>query len=340
MSRIAQFGIRLPVAGPLADPAAIRQTARYAEDLAYDTVWVHDYVIWTRELNVTHVSCGAAEIVDTAQDPVFFESLTTLAFVAAHTSAIRLGTAVYCVPYREPVVAAKQIATIDALSGGRLTLGVGVGATRQTHNREFEVLGIPRTQKYALTEEYVAAMKALWDGASAFDGVHVRFTGAEMYPLPVQRPAPPLWVGGSGGRAMDMVARWGDGWLPGWLTPAGFSERIGQLHELVSAAGRNPDQITIGTEIVACIQDTDAKAASVSDRTMQTLSSGFTVRSAEDARGASLIGSVETVRQRVEEFADAGVQHFEVKFIYRDVTELWAQMEALASVPRAEVKQT
>lgn len=323
----ADFGVRLPVAGPLADPAAIGRIAREAEALGYDTLWVHDYLIWTRELNVTHVSCGAAEIIDEEQEPDFFESLTTLAYVAGQTSRIRLGTAVFCVPYREPIAAAKQIATLDVLSAGRLTLGVGVGATRQTHNREFEVLGIPRIEKYARTEDYLSAMRALWNGQSTYEGPHVKFEGAEMFPLPVQRPAPPIWVGGAGERAMDMAARWGDGWLPGWLTPSAFTTRVPALRQLAAQHERDAARLVIGTEIVACIAATDAQAQERSRQTIATLSAGFTVMSAGDALSASLIGSPDTIRQRVAEFIAAGVRHFELKFIYRSIDELSEQLD-------------
>src|ERR1700719_2561972 len=119
------FGVRLPVAGVLASPEAILRVDKEAEVLGYDSVWVHDYLIWNKTLDKVHLSCASREAVDAAGDdypPMFFESLTNLAFIAGATKRIRLGTAVLVLPYRNAVATAKQLACIDVLSGGRLEL--------------------------------------------------------------------------------------------------------------------------------------------------------------------------------------------------------------------------
>src|SRR5450759_49179 len=114
-----QFGIRLPVAGPLASPEAITRVAREAETLGYDVVWVNDFIAWTTYQNTTHVSSGSMEAVENAgpdAEPTYFESLTTLSYVAGVTDKVQLGIAVLCLPFRNPIIAAKQVATLDALS--------------------------------------------------------------------------------------------------------------------------------------------------------------------------------------------------------------------------------
>ena len=139
-----QFGIRLPVSGPLATPDAITRVAVEAERLGYDVVWVNDFIAWTTYQNSTHVSSGSLEAVENAgpdAEPTYFESLTTLSYVAGVTHAIKLGIAVLCLPFRNPIIAAKQVANVDVLSGGRMILGIGVGAAKSTHNVDFEVLG-------------------------------------------------------------------------------------------------------------------------------------------------------------------------------------------------------
>ena len=330
MARVG-FGVRLPVAGPLASPSAISETARRAEDLDYDALWVHDYIVWTKELDRTHVSCGAAELIREDQEPLFFESLTTLAFVAGVTRRIRLGTAILCVPYRNPIVTAKQLANLDVLSGGRLTLGVGVGARKSTHNQDFEVLGVPRADKYERTADYLRAMRTIWTEARpAYSGPFINFPETEIFPKPVQRPHPPIWFGGSGPSTIALLAEFGSGWLPTWLTPDAYRTRIAEVRQALTESGRGDTALEVGDEIVTCIASTDEEAEARSRRTVETLSSGFTVRSAADASASALIGSPHSVRDKAKALADAGVTHFELKFIYRSLDEFDEELELLA----------
>ncbi len=325
------FGVRLPVAGPLASPETIGQVARRVEELGYDAVWVHDYIVWTKELDRTHVSCGAIEIVRDDQDPVFFESLTTLCYVAGITQRVRLGTAVLCIPYRDPIVTAKQLADLDVLSGGRLTLGVGVGARRSTHNQDFEVLGLSRADKYERTADYLRAMRVIWtDDRPTYAGPFVRFPETEIFPKPVQRPHPPIWFGGSGPKTIALLAELGSGWLPTWLTPDAYRSRLEEVRSAFAAHGRADVRLEVGDEIVACVASSDDEAHERSRRTVETLSSGFTVRSAAEASASALIGSPRTVRERATALADAGVTHFELKFIYRSLDELDEELALFA----------
>lgn len=326
------FGVRLPVAGTFARPEAIVRVATAAEELGFEAAWVHDYIVWTRELDRTHISCGSAEAIGEDQLPLFFESLTTLAYVAAKTSAIRLGVAVLVLPYRNPIVTAKQIATLDVLANGRLILGVGVGARRSTRNHDFEVLGVPRADKYERTREYLEVMRTVWmDERPAYAGRFVNFAATEIYPKPAQKPHPPLWVGGSSSRAVEWVAEFGTGWLPAWLTPEDYRQRAPALLEAVRAHGRDPDSITIATEIVTCVAERGEDARRRSDRTIDTLTAGFTVRTRADAEAASLIGSVDEVSERIAAYAAAGVRHFELKFVYGSLDQLLEQMGLFAS---------
>src|SRR5215813_4594750 len=139
------FGVRMPCAGALATPDNMREAAQAAERLGFDSLWVHDYIIWTKALDRIHISCGSREAVEAAgpdYPPVFYESISNLAFLAGVTETIKIGLGVLVLPYRDPGVTAKQLATVDALSKGRLILGVGQGAAKSTQNVDFEVLGI------------------------------------------------------------------------------------------------------------------------------------------------------------------------------------------------------
>ncbi len=325
MARL-EFGVRLPVAGPLSGPAAISLVAKPAEELGYDALWVHDYIVWTRELDRTHISCGSAEMFDGDAVPTFYESLTTLSYVAGLTRSIRIGTAVLCLPYRQPVIAAKQLANLDVLSNGRLILGIGVGANKSTHNQDFEVLGIPRKEKYERTAEYLRVMREIWTGdRPAFRGRWVSLPETQIDPKPIQQPYPPIWIGGSGPKAVDLV---GQLW-PGLASHLVHPRSVRGADPLYAAArdrGRDSVRFTIGNEIVACIAPTDEDALAASKATISTLSSGFMVRTAEEAAASALVGSPATIARRVEAFGLSGVLHFELKFIYYSIDHLLEQM--------------
>lgn len=326
-----EIGLRLPVAGPLSSVEAISRVARTADKLAFDALWVHDYLVWTRELDRTHISCGRAEMVDESTLPRFHESLTTLAYLAGITSRIRIGTSVLVLPFRDPVIAARQLANLDNLSNGRLIVGVGVGAPKHTKNKDFEVLGVSRAEKYGRTREALEVLEEIWTKpVSKYSGKYFRFDEHEFYPKPVQTPRPPIWLAGKSERGLQLVAEKADGWLPTWLTPDDYRERIADLYRRSTEAGRVGHRIVIGNEIVACVGETSEEAHSVSHATVETLTAGFTVTSQEQAIKTSAIGSVDDVIETANSYAAVGVSHLEMKPIYRSIDHLLEQMHMLA----------
>lgn len=333
---LAEFGVRLPVAGPLASREAIVSSAQRAEALGYDAVWVHDFIAWTRYQDQHHVSCGSVEAVEAAGEdapPLFFESVTNLAFLAGLTSRIRLGVAVLCLPYRNPILAAKQIANIDQLSDGRLILGIGVGAAQTTHNVDFEVLGVSRKTKYAMTRDYLEAMIAIWtQDRPSHEGRFISFPETEIEPKPKQRPYPPIWVGGGGPKSVDIAAEYASGWLPPWISPDQYPARIDELKAAAAEKGRGDVDFDIATEVYACIERTDEAAERMAARTTGVLPEGF----ADDATpgaiaDAGLIGSPDTIGEKLTRYVEAGVKHYEIKFIYRDVGHLLEQLDLFAA---------
>lgn len=330
-----QFGIRLPVAGPLATPQAIRQIAQRAESLGFDVVWVHDFIAWTSYQNATHVSCGSLEAVEAAgpgAPPTFYESLTSLAFCAGITHQVKLGIAVLCLPFRNPIIAAKQVACVDALSGGRLILGVGVGAAKTTHNVDFEVLGVSRADKYARTRDYLRAMLEIWTSdKSEYSGEFITFESSEFFPKPAQKPHPPIWFGGGGPKSVELVAEFGDGWLPPWVSPDEYPRRIGELREAASKYGRGDVAFDIGTEVYVCVDGDSQMARNKSAKTTGVLPEGFADDATPEAvAAAGLIGSAEEVRDKLGRYVEAGVRAYEMKFIYHTVRDYEAQLELFA----------
>jgi probable F420-dependent oxidoreductase len=349
-----RFGVRIPVAGVLANPDGIVRSAQAAERLGFDSLWVHDYLIWTKQLDRLHISCGSREAVDAAAEdypPIFYESLTNLAFLAGITSTIRLGVAVLCLPYRPAVLTAKQLANIDVLSKGRIELGIGQGAAKSTLNEEFEVLGLRRDRKIGLTRETFEAMRAIWtEDAPSFEGRHVNFGPATVYPKPAQRPYPPIWIGGSADKSLDMVADYATGWLSCWVSPEQFPVAIADLHERLQARGREPSELTIGSEIQIMLGETTQEARRAASKTMGAFEEGYAGTTGGFADGgresdtldeiwrSSLIGSPDDVAAELQRYVDAGCTFFELKFIYHSVDHLIEQLELFSASVAPKVR--
>ena len=235
------FGIALPNYGPLASAENLVRLARRAEGLGVDSVWVADHL-------VAPVGVASVYPYDRRPDPKpgdmgvieeFYEPLTTLAFLAGATSRVRLGISAYVMPYRNPVVTAKQVATLDRLSNGRLILGIGVGWLAE----EFAALDVPFARRGLRTDEYVAVCKALWAGGEArFDGETYRLPPVRTGPRPAQTPHPPLWIAGNSKRGLERAARIGDGWHGIDLSPDELRPLAAQAKAL---AGSKPFTISI-----------------------------------------------------------------------------------------------
>ena len=338
-----RFGVRVTCAGPLASTDALRRSSIAADELGFDTLWVHDYYVWNQLLDSVHISCGSREAYweASARDdyvPLFFESLTNLAYIAGITENIRIGSAVLCLPYREPIGTAKQIANIDVLSNGRLELGIGQGAPKSTHNVEFEVMGISRATKVKHTREVFEAMREVWTQDKAtWHGEFYDFDEAEVYPKPVQKPYPPIWIGGSAEKSLDMIADYADGWLSFWITPDQFPRAIEDLHGRIAQRGRDPEAFTVGTEIQVYLADTMEQARAECEPTMLAFEEGYAgttgIHLSEEERtdtmtaiwAASLVGSPDDVTQRIQEYLDSGCTAFEMKFIYHSTDHLIEQ---------------
>ena len=214
----------------IADVQALVGLATRAEALGLDSVWVHDHVF-----NVGHV-------YERIGDRPYYEPLTLLSFVAARTTRVKLGTSVLVLPYHNPIRLAKAAATLDVLSGGRLILGVGVGAIES----EMEAMGTPFKQRGAFTDEAIAVMRALWtQDDPRFQGRYSRFTGMKFSPKPLQQPSIPVVIGGVSRAAIRRAARVGNGWQPLGFSPEALAQGIATLREEARACGRNAAEIPV-----------------------------------------------------------------------------------------------
>src|SRR5712671_765788 len=199
-----QIGFNLPISGPLSSPDAVVQIAQEGEALGYDYLTLTDHIVLPNLQVPGYPYSESGEFL--AEGPERrHEQLTTAAYIAAKTARIGLVLAVMVVQHRPAVLAAKVLATIDVLSGGRLVVGIGAGWLQA----EFEaVVTTPFAERGAVTDEYLEAFRALWTQEHArFDGRYTTFSDLIFLPRPVQQPHPPIWVGGESGPSMRRAAR-------------------------------------------------------------------------------------------------------------------------------------
>jgi len=263
-----KFGVALPNFGKFAGTESIRKISVGAESLGFDSVWVSDHIV----LPKGHQGFGR----------VFYEPLVTLSYVAALTSRVALGTSVLVLPYRNPLVLGKMLATIDVLSSGRLIVGVGVGHLEG----EFHALGVPFEKRGAVTDEYIEVLKTLFTNPEpSFQGRHANFDGIVFEPLPEQKPRPPILVGGGGGRAIERAARAGDGWHPVGLSPAQVRDGVAYLIDRLEKEGRGLEGF--GVYLRKNLEITDE----------------------DKGEDEPLRGSVEKITSGIALYAEAGVTH-------------------------------
>lgn len=213
--------------------------AQRIEAAGFASVWVPEHVVFMAEYESAYPYSDDGRLPgepDGVLDP-----FTALTFVAAHTSTIRLATGICLVPQRQPIYTAKMVADLDYLSGGRVDFGIGIGWLEE----EFEALGLDFSTRAARCNEYIAAMKALWtESPASFSGETVSFSKVHFNPKPVQRPHPPIYVGGESRPALRRVATFADGWYGFDLGPDEFTAALVRLDEHLDAAGRTRDDIS------------------------------------------------------------------------------------------------
>lgn len=225
-----RYGVAIPHANAFAAPDALRAMARAVEDLGFDSLWVSDHII---------VPEGSSYIPEFMDEP-----LATLAFLAAETKHVTIGTSVLIVPYRDPVFAAKFLSTVDHLSNGRLVVGVGAGWLEE----EFQALGVPFAERGPRTDEYLRVYRNLWETeTSSFDGRWKSYTGMRMFPKAAasRRGTIPIWVGGNGAPSVRRAAELGDGWHPINIGPQEFGAAVQRYRAACQRYGREAGPICL-----------------------------------------------------------------------------------------------
>jgi len=236
-----KFDLWLPTASPMTTPELLDAVAEGAEARGIGTIWVGEHVVLFEDYASRYPYAEDGRI-PAPPGSGLLEPLVTLTYLAARTTAVRLGTAMLLLPQRNPVYVAKEVSSLDWLSGGRVDLGIGVGWLKE----EFDALNVPWERRGRRTDEYLEVLRTLWvDNPSVFHGETYDLAPCEMFPKPVQQPHPPIHIGGETPAALRRAARVGQGWHTFNRSPQELAAGLAELDGHLEEAGRRRTDLRI-----------------------------------------------------------------------------------------------
>jgi probable F420-dependent oxidoreductase len=302
-----KFGVRLPQDGPFASEKNIRLIAGLAEELGYDSIWVHDHIHWPYKSKY-HLSAGTKEAVDRIGNPPYlYESLITLAYVASITSHVKLGTAAIIAPLRHPLLLAKQLSTLAVLTDSRMIISLCLGGGEDVE-REYQMMNIPWNKRGQIMEETLKIIREVCFSdreKHSFEGKFFKFEDFTMFPK--SKPFP-IWYAGRSVKALERAARLADGWIPGLnQTVEKFKKELPILQSNLKQNGRDPSTFTIALETFVYIGKTPEEVKEVTSAT-------FKERGISDLSW-TFCGTIDEINSRLEAFKQVGVSYFELKFM-------------------------
>ena len=303
-----RYGFYLPTRGPTASRDGVLSLAREGERLGFHSAMIADHIVFPVNSD-SHYPYTVDRKHPGGGDAL--ETFSILGVVGGATERLRLVTSVLVLPYRNPVLTAKMVASLDVLCGGRVTLGIGVGWLKE----EFTALGSPDfDRRGAVSDEWIAIFKQLWTTSPAsFAGEFYQYENIRCEPFPLQKPHPPIWIGGHSGAALRRTARYGDGWHPVGaiaavpLPPQELRTHLDTLKQLTEAEGRDPNALTISYK--APLYDT----AICEPSGARKLFSGTAQEIADDIRTFAAIGVHELIfdfRAQTHSASLEGLQRF------------------------------
>ena len=235
-----RLGFNLPQFGPDAGPDGLTAAARRAEELGYDSLWVIERLLYPVEPRAPYPATADGSLplpYRRSLDP-----LAVLAYIAAHTSRVRIGSTIINLPYYNPVLLARHLATVDVLSGGRLDVGFGLGWSPD----EFEAVGVPMEDRGRRAEEALKLIQAIWtENPVEFVGRYFRLPKSYIDLKPAQKPRPPIYMAAYAPNALKRVARYADGWNPSGLPIGAMEKMFGAIKQMAAQAGRDADALQL-----------------------------------------------------------------------------------------------
>lgn len=329
------FGVRLPVSGPLASPSSILKVGQSADELGFNSITTHDHVSFNHEERY-HNSGGTAEAVDELYQqglPVTnnYETMTTLSVLAGKTSNVRLIPCAAVLPWRHPVLFAKQAATLQELSGGRFVFNVCIGSIES----DFKAMGVNFKLRGKIMDEYLEAVRLVLGESKSpgFQGRFLSFPPSQFYP----KTKTPFWISGHfNERAFGRVVKYADGYLAGSSYPAAFREWLPKLRQLLESEGRSLEDIEVGVQTFLCMMEDGEDAKRRSKYTIQSYFSGPEFdgpdpndpsKTKRDVRmqgtlKSSLVGSPTQVIEKIGAYSDAGVRFFDIRLVNSTVEDI------------------
>ena len=288
-----RLGVNFPNFGTDVPPKEAKAIVRRIEQAGLDTLWFSDHVIIPLQRGSPYLTNRTG--VSPLQESYWYESVSMMAFFAGATDRLRMAVSVIVLPQRNPVLLAKQLATIDNISGGRLTVGVGIGWMRE----EFQALAAPFEHRGARSDEYLQLMKALWtQDAPSFNGKYYTLATVNFLPKPAQKPHPPILIGGHSEAAKRRVMKHGDGWVTSGLSPEAMRPQIEEMKRLAKEHQRDFKTVTLcAKNIVSVLKPGEPHPGNPPG---------------EDWR---LAGTPSQIKDTLRQFQDMGVQ--EVGFRFR-----------------------
>ncbi|WP_043684167.1 LLM class flavin-dependent oxidoreductase [Streptomyces xylophagus] len=289
------------------DPRELITLARAAEHLGFTSLFVNDSLISPR-----------------------IEALTMLAALAPATETATLGTGALLPFLRRPVQAAQSLASIDLLSGGRLTLAVGAGYPGRFGRPFYDLSEVPWARRFARLDETVALWRALWQGADSFHGEFHHFTDIPPALRPYRPGGPPIWLGGATPTALTRTGRLYDGWLPYPPDPADYTTGLHDIHQAATAADRTPDAITPALFVTVRIDENPEHAHRATDDYARA-TYGMPLAELEKIQ-AVVTGTAEQVTERLNQYVTAGARHLVTRLATLDLPAHRDQMERTAAL--------
>ena len=325
-----KFGFEVPTSGVFAGPDSLALVARHGEQIGFDYLHIGDHLVIPRSIQSSYPYSDSGAFLgewsskeNQGEDDLglHFEQLTTLSYLAANTNKINLLSSVCILPYRQPVLTAKILATIDVLSNGRLIVGCGAGWMEE----EFEALGLDTFKKRgSVTNEYIDAFRELWTSPNpTFKGEYVSFSDIYFAPKPIQKPYPPIWIGGESPAAIRRAANYGDVWYPFGNNPQypldtidRLKNGIEKLNCKLDEADRDINKIGIALSAEMWYSDTDP----IFD---------------ENGNRKLLTGEPSQVAEDIYNLAEIGVSYLTLDYKGTDIDETLYKMERFTKLVKA-----
>jgi|TARA_B100001750_G_scaffold248089_1_gene276621 probable F420-dependent oxidoreductase len=325
-----KFGFEVPTSGVFAGPDSLARVARHGEQIGFDYLHIGDHLVIPRSIQSSYPYSDSGAFLgewsskeNQGEDDLglHFEQLTTLSYLAANTNKINLLSSVCILPYRQPVLTAKILATIDVLSNGRLIVGCGAGWMEE----EFEALGLDTFKKRgSVTNEYIDAFRELWTSPNpTFKGEYVSFSDIYFAPKPIQKPYPPIWIGGESPAAIRRAANYGDVWYPFGNNPQypldtidRLKNGIEKLNCKLDEADRDINKIGIALSAEMWYSDTDP----IFD---------------ENGNRKLLTGEPSQVAEDIYNLAEIGVSYLTLDYKGTDIDETLYKMERFTKLVKA-----